>query len=149
MSLRDKFPEGRFAPPAHPDLIKRAEIELGVALPQQLHALYLECDGFREPKGNAKYLLPLFNDNEDMMGSLVTNTRFWWTEWKQLSPETNRLDFTPFVFFWSSCGDENWGGRWQGSEEIIAYHHSMEDEYEVAGTSILDVYQVDFANYGT
>jgi hypothetical protein len=144
MSLRGIFPAGRFAPPATTEQITAAERELGVRLPDQLRVLYLECDGFREPRGNAKYLFALFEG--DSVGGLVSWTKFWWQEWREIAPNLE-LDFTPFVFFGSSNSDHAWGIRWQGPAEIIAYHHHMEGEYEVVGSDILAVYQQDYAGY--
>ena len=57
--LRVLFPNGRFSPAATETQIASVEAELGVRLPEQLRRLYLECDGFREDRGNAKYLLSL------------------------------------------------------------------------------------------
>src|SRR5262245_35913059 len=101
--LRDVFPGARFAAAATADQIGQAENVLEVRFPDQLLALYLECDGFREPKGNAKYLLAL--TDEDVIGSLVSVTRFWWRDWKQTAPPNLPIDFTPYVFFGSSSAD--------------------------------------------
>jgi hypothetical protein len=116
------------------------ERQLAVTLPDQLRQLYLECDGFREDRGNAKYLLSLVD--EDHIGSLLGMTRFWWNEWKGRLP---RLD--EYVFFGSSSGDESWGINTQRPDEIIAYHHQMEDNYEIVGRRIIDVYREDYAKY--
>jgi len=121
-SLRDLFPNGRFAPPATEAQIAAVEAELGVRLPDQLRRLYLECDGFREDCGNAKYLLSL--TDEDTIGSLVSATRFWWNDRREQHPE---LDFRPYVFFGYSGGDYVWGINWQRPGEIIACH-PMETE---------------------
>lgn len=51
---------------------------LGVTLPSKLRKLYLECDGFREDRGNAKYLFSLLDEGN--VGSLVTITRHFWHE---------------------------------------------------------------------
>lgn len=72
------FPHGRFSPPATEDQIVAVETDLGLVLPRQLRDLYLECDGFREDRGNTKYLLSLTDD--DVIGSLVKTTRFWWED---------------------------------------------------------------------
>jgi cell wall assembly regulator SMI1 len=52
--LRELFPNGRFSPAATPTQIESVETDLGVRLPEQLRRLYLECDGFREDRGNSK-----------------------------------------------------------------------------------------------
>jgi hypothetical protein len=139
MSPRQLFPNGRFFPPATEEQIVRVETELGMRLPDQLRRLYFDCDGFREDRGNAKYLLSL--SDEDHIGSLVTITRCMWTEFQ--TP-----DLRPFVFFGSASGDEVWGISPQRPDEVIAYHHHMEDEYAIAGSDILDVWHNDYAKYG-
>jgi hypothetical protein len=136
--LREIFPNGRFAPPATEQTIAAAEAVLGVQLPESLRRLYFTCDGFREDRGNAKYLLSLTDD--DYVGSLVSITRFMWTEF-------TKPDLRPFVFFGCASGGEIWGINVQRPSEIIAYHHNMEDEYEVVGGDILEVYQADYARY--
>lgn len=138
MNIREAFPNAVFAPPATEKMISDAESILGVTLPSELRDLYLQCDGFREDRGNAKYLLSLMED--DFIGSLVTITKQFWQEIK--SP-----CLTPFVFFGSSSGDEVWGVDWRSPREIIAYHHHMEDEYEVAGRKIMDVWKADYSLY--
>src|SRR5262245_6201312 len=139
MSPRELFPNGRFALPATDDQIAAVERELGVRFPDQLRRLYLDCDGFREDRGNAKYLLSLTDD--DFIGSLLKMTRFWWEK----SPP--KLDFHTYVFFGSSSGDESWGIDCRDGTTIIAYHHHMEDEYEVIGRDILDVWRADYGKY--
>jgi SMI1 / KNR4 family (SUKH-1) len=140
--LRQLFPNGRFSAAATLTQIESVEADLGVRLPEQLRRLYLECDGFREDRGNAKYLLSL--TEQDSIGSLLLTTRFWWDEWKRYHPA---LDFRPFVFFGFSSGDECWGINWQRAGEIIAYHHHMEGRYEVVGADILELYRADYARY--
>ena len=141
--LKAIFPNGRFAAPATGRQIEAVESILGVQFPEQLRALYQECNGFREDRGNAKYLLSL--DDEDFVGSLVTLTRFHWIEFKQCWPN---LDLSPFIFFGSSSVDEMWGINWKGPEQIIAFHHHMEGEFEVVGSNIVEVYKADFKRYG-
>lgn len=99
--LKAAFPNGQFAPPATEQQVGAVESALGVRFPEQLRALYLECNGFREDRGNAKYLLSL--TDEDFIGSLITLTRFHWTEVKEYWPQ---LDLSPYIFFGSSSGDE-------------------------------------------
>lgn len=140
MMLHDVFPSGRFSPPATEHAIREVEERLGVRLPDQLRRLYLECDGFREDLGNAKYLLSLAD--RDTIGSLVSTTRFMWTE-------VTAVDLRPFVFFGYSGGDEAWGiSIVDDSPQIIAYHHHMEDEFELLGDDIIQVYLTDYAAYG-
>lgn len=140
--LRETFPHGLFAAPATREAVSAAEAALGVRFPAQLRALYLECDGFREDRGNAKYLLAL--TEEDSTGSLITVTRFHWEEVGTFWP---RLDLKPYIFFGSSSGDETWGINWRRPDEIIAFHHHMEGDYEIVGASIVEVYKADYARY--
>jgi hypothetical protein len=141
--LKAMFPAGRFGPPASHAQIEEAEAVLGVRLPEKLRNLYLECDGFREPLGNATYLMPL--GSADDASSLVGATLFWWHDWKEV--QTDAIDFTPFVFFGSSGGDENWAIRVPPPHDIIAYHHHMGYAWEPMGDSIIGVYQRDVAEY--
>lgn len=134
--LREHFPDWRYGPPASADAIAEAEAELGVRFPDELRALYLEADGVRENLGNAAYLLPL-SDKE----SVVDLTKSIWAEWEGFRPE---FDLKPFVFFGSSTSDDLWGINWVQPGQVIAFHHHMEGAYEVAGTTILDVYRADF-----
>jgi hypothetical protein len=140
-SPRQLFPNAKFWPPASEALIASVEKELGVRLPDQLRRLYLDCDGFREGRGNTKYLVSLTDD--DGSGSLVSATRFWWNEWPEYQPT---LDLRPFLFFGMNTGG-NWGINWRTGDAVIAYDHRMLDEYEVAGTDILEVWRRDYALY--
>jgi hypothetical protein len=138
--LREIFPHGRFAPPATEANMAAVETALGVRFPEPLRALYLETNGFREDRGNASYLFPL--TGEAASGSLLTHTRFAWEEAQNHWPG---LDLTPFIFFGTSGADELWGIHGQ---QIIAFSfHWEEGEYQVVGSSILDVYQADYARY--
>jgi len=143
-SPRHLFPKSKFGEPANSEHLENIEAELGVKLPEQLRELYLDCDGFREDRGNAKYLLSL--TDEDKIGSLVKTTKFYWEEWPEYQP---KLNFRPFVFFGSSSADEVWGIDWKTGTEILSYHHHMEDEYEVVGTTISEVWIEDYARYVT
>ena len=111
-------------------------MELGVALPPQLRALYAEANSFREPKGNAQYLFPL-SQGEDGT-TLMEMTRFWWNEWPKMRS---------FIFLGSSSCDYNWAIRHQEPHDVIAYHHNMGDEFETAGQDLIEVFKSDFAEY--
>ena len=136
MKLREAFPGGRFSPPATEYSLQHAEALLRVKLPAPLREVYLECDGFREPLGNAKYLLSL--TGEDFTGSLVSLTNFFWLH--RPGP-----DLRPFIFFGCSARDAMWGMRIEAPHSIVAYHHSMEDSFEEAGEGIIGVYLSDYA----
>jgi SMI1 / KNR4 family (SUKH-1) len=138
LMLKELFPHARFSSPATEDAISEADSALGIRLPDQLRVLYLECDGFREDKGNAKYLFSL--THEDFIGSLVSITKFLWTEVKTPGLKS-------FVFFGSSSGDEFWGINIERPTEIIVHHHNMGDQYEVVGSTICDVWRADYALY--
>src|SRR5262245_16993664 len=138
MILHEMFPRGHFSPPATESAISAAEATLNILFPEQLRVLYLECDGFREDKGNAKYLLSLTEN--DYIGSLIKINRLWWSEWNYYS--SLRLD--SFLFFGMSSGDEFWGLSLSDPSKIIAYHHHMEDEYEIVGGDILSLYKTDY-----
>ena len=140
--LKKFFPHGTFSPAATNDQIAAVELALGVKFPEQLRNLYLQCDGFREDKGNAKYLFSL--TEEDFIGSLKSMTEFCRSEFKEIWPT---LDLTPFIFFGSSSGDEMWGIRWREGKEVIALHHQMEGTYEVVDSDILSVYEADYSRY--
>ncbi len=130
--------------PAQTDEIERAEIDLGVSFPNALRELYLECDGFREPKGNAKYLLSLAN--EDFIGSLIETTRSLWANheyWKR-----TEVDPTDFIFFGYSSADEVWGIRIDAPHDVIEYHHGQEDEVTYLGPDVIKVFRNDFQKYG-
>lgn len=139
--LRELFPDGRFAPPATEAEIAAAEAMLGARFPEQLRRLYFECDGFRESRGNAKYLLSLAN--ADFIGSLVSVTQNFWQEFRPpVFPDLRR-----FVLFGSSSAGEIWGINLDQPSQIVAYHHHMENSYEIVGADILDVYRTDYARY--
>ncbi|HEX4327159.1 MAG TPA: SMI1/KNR4 family protein [Burkholderiales bacterium] len=140
--LRTLFPQGTFGAAATDAEIAAVESALGVKFPEQLRDLYRQCDGFREDRGNAKYLLCL--TEQDFVGSLQSLTEFCWNEFGETWPD---LDLTPFIFFGSSSADELWGIRWRDGSEIIAFHHHMEGEYEVVGSDIESVYKADYARY--
>ncbi|MES1157341.1 MAG: SMI1/KNR4 family protein [Alphaproteobacteria bacterium] len=147
MRLAEAFPAARFFPAATPEAIAKAEVDLGVSLPTPLKQLYLECDGFREPLGNACFLFPLTE--------MVRNTRFLWTDLAASLEGVSVPDFRPFLIFGSSTADQWWGIRSTPPHDIIAWHHNMlGDEdlsstggYEIAGSDIINVMKSDFALY--
>jgi SMI1 / KNR4 family (SUKH-1) len=142
MLLKEHFPGGRFSSPATEHEIVQAEREIGVRLPDQLRQLYLECNGFREPLGQAQYLLSL--TEEDGIGSLVRTTAFWRHEFPAIYPSCP--DFSRFIFFGSSSADEAWAIDQDGTS-VIAYHHWMAEEFEVKGQDIAQVFLDDFEQY--
>ncbi|WP_194868951.1 SMI1/KNR4 family protein [Pseudoalteromonas sp. PPB1] len=138
MKLSEMFPDGEFSEPASEANFSEVEEALSAKIPDQLRELLLETDGFREGTGNAKYLFSL--TDEDFIGSILSVTKFMW------SNET-LPDLTPFIFFGSSCGDNLWGVRINEPHDVIAYHHNMEDEYEMIGNDIYSVFQEDYKIY--
>ena len=107
-SLREIFPRGRFRPPATELQIAEVESQLGVAFPEQLRLLYLECDGFREDRGNSKYLLSL--TEKDFIGSLLETTRWMWTDVQSMYPEQ---ELRPHIWFGFASYDSAWGINWR------------------------------------
>lgn len=138
MLIKDVFPKAHLEPPATESDIAAAEESIGIRLPEQLRKLYLECNGFREDKGNAQYLFPLAAGDS----SLVRITKFMWTDFAGLAP-----DFKPYVFFGASGADEVWAMNWQQPTRVIKWHHHMCDEYEVVSPDILVLWQADYAAY--
>ena len=100
-----------------------------------LKKLYLSFDGFREGIRNSAYLIPLkYNEGA---GSLVETNKFYWGEYMEYYP---KLNFKNYLFFGNSSKDESWAINLNNETEIIAYHHHMEDEYEIVGNDIFEVY---------
>jgi hypothetical protein len=147
MLLRDIFLGGTFAPPATPQQISDVERSLDVRFPEQLKALYRQCNGFQEPRGRAGYLAPLLppQGEEDSITSLYTLTRFYWDQWESIS--SYALGFEKFIFFGNSGADEAWGISHAGPTQVIAFHYHMGAEYEVVGTDIIQVMRKDFSEY--
>jgi len=137
LKIREHFPDGIFAPPCTLNTVVAVESALGVSLPQPLRELYLAFDGFRGP-GNAQYLFPLAHCVSPG-SSLLALTQFF-RDWE--SPDLSR-----FIFFGSSTVDHAWGLSLDDSRKIIAYHHHMEDEYEIVGSDIYEVYIADEQRY--
>ena len=132
-AVRAHFSTGRFGPACTSEDITRAEAKLGVRLPSALKDLYLSFDGFRGPT-NAQYLFPLLSCTDG--GSSLCDMTLFFRSWEQ-------IDLSRFIFFGSSSGDECWGISIDDPKKIIAYHHHMENEYEVAGSEIFQVYLDD------
>lgn len=61
--------------------------------------------------------------------------------------EFERPNLKRFVFFGSSIADEMWGINTKVPSQIIAYHHHMEDQYEIVGSDIIAVFQADYSRY--
>lgn len=127
--------------PATEDTIAMAEDTLGVRLPDELRELYGQTGGFREPVGNSSYLLPLLDD--EGCGSLVSQTLFFWNEWPEICQQDVGLG--DFIFFGQSGGDEIWAIRKVMPHDIIAYHHSMGENFEAQGNGVLGLFERDFA----
>ncbi len=143
MSLKATFPNAKFGDPALPDEIFEVERSLGIAFPRTLRELYLECDGFREPIGNAKYLLSL--TSEDFIGSLFAVTRSLWADreyWKSAG-----IDLTEFIFFGFTSADEIWGIRVSAPHDVIEYHHNQDEQLTHLGGDLLEIFRNDFQKY--
>ncbi len=131
--IRAHFHDGRFGPPCTLEQIAKAEEKLGMPLPATLLELYLAFDGFRSPT-NAQYLFPLLSCSDG--GSSLCDMTLFFRSWEQ-------VDLSRFIFFGSSSADECWAISVDQPKKIIAYHHHMEDEYEHAGSDILQVFLED------
>jgi cell wall assembly regulator SMI1 len=131
--VRAYFHHGRFGSPCTQEQIAAAEGRIGMRLPDPLRELYLEFDGFRGPT-NAQYLFPLAQCTDG--GSSLCDMTLLFRDWKL-------IDLSSFIFFGSSSADECWGMSASDPKKIIAYHHHMEDEFEYAGSDILQVYLAD------
>ncbi len=140
--IKKKFPKGRFNKPSNEETLERVEKMLGIKFPGILRDLYLSFDGFRENKGNAAYLLPLEKDNG--AGTIISTNKLIWDDWKQYYPN---FDLSKFLFFGMSGGDEFWGINLENNNEIVVYHHTMQDQYELIGNSILKIYLDDQVLY--
>jgi hypothetical protein len=130
--IREVFPNARCSPPASAAAITEAGVALKLEIPDVLRQLYHECNGFREDRGNAEYLLPL--------SDLVELSTMLWLEFDQ-------PDLKPFLFYGSTSGGKMWGVNWGRPGEIIAFHHNMEGRYEIAGADILSIWAQDYKRY--
>ncbi len=137
MKLSDIIPNCELQSP-EPAMIVAVELELGVTFPNELRALYEECNGLREPLGNTSYVWPLFGET-----SLVRMTKFFRDEVKSIAP--NAPDFADYLFFGSSSADESWAIGLTEPNKIIRYHHHMGGEYEIVGEHIHAVFEADQA----
>jgi hypothetical protein len=142
-SIRKHFPEAQFRPPATVDEILWVEQQLRIHLPEYLRRMYLAFDGFRAPKGNASYLLPLTED--EGAGSLVATNLFFRDNFSNIYPH---LNLRRFVFFGVSGPDKYWATSLAEPSEIIHYDLDVGSEYNVAGSDILQVYLSDQQRYG-
>jgi hypothetical protein len=133
--IQARLPDARFRPAATHEQIAEAEERLRVSLPESLRAMYLSFDGFREQLTNAQYLLPLA-DTHGGGSSLVQVNDFFWHSW-------DLVDLKPYLFFGMSSCDHHWAVDLTTDSRIIAYHHQMGNEVEVAGADILSVYLAD------
>lgn len=140
--IKSYFKNGKFNPPAINQDIVEVEDELGIKFPVVLRELYLAFNGFREEIGGAAYLLPLKSDKDG--SSVLEMNKFFKEEYKQYYPS---LDFSNYLFYGSSCRDEFWAINLSNKYEVIAYHHHMEDEYEIVGSNIFEVYIKDQENF--
>lgn len=142
MRLAEAFPDGRFVPPATEAAIAAAEAQLGANLPEELRALYLETDGFREPLGNAQYLSSL--------DELVSGTQFLWDTLPASVPDVRFPDMKPFVFFGQDGIGGWWGMRIAPPHDIVYWHHHLLDggpDFEPQPGDVIDVLKAALALY--
>ena len=134
-SIQTLVPGAICAEPASEDQLQAIERRLGRTLPPQLRALYLQANGFREPLGNAAYLLSL-----EEMASL---TEYFWRDWPLDAPQGP--DFSAYIVFGSSGADEHWAMHIAAPHQVIGYHHHMEGTPEELGNDLDAVFVRDFA----
>lgn len=141
-SVKTIFPDAHYRPPATADEILWVEQQLRIQLPMYLRKMYLSFDGFRAPKGNAPYLLPLTTDEGE--GSLVATNVFFRDNFANIYPQ---LNLKRFVFFGLSGADKYWATTLSDPIEIIHYDLDTPAEYSIVGGDILQVYLADQAKY--
>lgn len=134
-SIEELVPDAICAEPASEEQLQGIEARLGVTLPLPLRVLYLQANGFREPLGNAAYLLSL--------DEMATSTEYFWRAWPLDAPQGP--DFTGFIVFGSSSADEQWAMQIAAPHRVIGYHHHMEDTPEERGNDLGAVFMRDFA----
>jgi hypothetical protein len=134
-SIEELVPGAICGAPATLQELQGVEAKLGVTLPLPLRTLYLQANGFREPLGNAAYLLSL-----EEMASL---TEYFWRGWPLDSPQGP--DFTGYIVFGSSGADEHWAIQIAAPHRVIGYHHQMEGTPEELGNELDAVFMHDFA----
>lgn len=131
--LRSAFPDAQFSVACTAEDIVRAETELGVAIPEQLRALYLESDGFFQ---------------KDAMGMsslnyLVHETGKLWGLHEVLVGE-QLPDFKPFLFFGTPSAGGWFGVRYTQPYDVVSWLPN-EPYFKPLGTSILDALKSDYA----
>ncbi|MBA4009850.1 MAG: hypothetical protein C0511_18995 [Hyphomicrobium sp.] len=134
-SIEELVPRAICGAPATPEELQGVEEKLGVTLPLPLRTLFLQANGFREPLGNAAYLLSL-----EEMASL---TEYFWRDWPLDSPQGP--DFTGYIVFGSSGADEHWAMQIAAPHQVIGYHHHMEGTPEELRNDLDAVFMRDFA----
>jgi SMI1 / KNR4 family (SUKH-1) len=133
--IEDLVPGAICGAPATEEQLTSIEARLGFALPPSLRAFYVQANGFREPLGNAAYLLPL--------DEMASSTEYFWCDWLNDSPQGP--DFTGFIVFGSSGADEHWAMKITAPHEVIGYHHHMEGTPERLGNDLVAVFRNDYA----
>ena len=137
--LKQVFPSAQFADPAAETMLHEAETLIGVAIPEKVRSLYFECDGFREDRGSAQYLFPLFGSS-----GLVELTKSMWLEFEGVWPE---FSLRKYIFFGSSCCDHLFGVNSQVPFNLIQFHHNMEGTFEDHGTDVIKMYEEDYHRF--
>ena len=133
--LKDVFPSAKFSDPTTEAMLREAESLIGAAIPEKIRSLYFECDGFREDRGYAQYLFPLFGSS-----GLVELTKFLWLEFEDAWPE---FSLRGYIFFGSSCCDHFFGVQSHEPFNLIQFHHNMEGTLEDHGSDVIKMYESD------
>jgi len=130
--LRRVFPDARFSVACTSEDIARAEAELGVAVPDQLRAMYLETDGFFRNDGSGVASL----------NYLVHETEKLWGMDQVLVGE-ELPDFKPFVFFGTPAGGGWFGVRHMQPFDVVSWLPN-EPGVKAHGSNIIDALKADF-----
>lgn len=131
--LRSAFPNAIFSVSCTPEDISRAEAELGVSVPSQLRALYLETDGFSQKDGVGLCSL----------NYLVHETEKLWGLHEVLVGE-QLPDFKPFLFFGSPADGGWFGVRHTEPFDVVSWLPN-EPHFRTLAANIIDALKADHA----
>ena len=109
---------------------------LGARFPRELRSLYLAFDGFRGPT-EARFLWPLLAKDGivDFNGFLREGSEF------------PRSFVSSCLFFGDAGIGDMWGFKDDLPGQIIRWSTSWGDDFEIAGTSMLDVWMGEKKTY--
>lgn len=118
------FANGVFRGRAKAEALAQVEQALGHALPDQLHSLYLEFDGFQGPT-DANFLFPVLERATPGSESLLTYTQFfrgedYFPSWlqKAVAVGDNGTGTTWFILLEAPERLVRWDAEWEEYEEV-------------------------------